>query len=314
MHKNLDRLLERGVFYPLRVPRHIRLMNTIFSGKESASEVGASLNERADERATAVGNEVHSLVLSDEDVSTRTDLSPLEPFKEHFDVKIVFSMRRQDLWLESWYFQNIKWQWIPKFSHCTFDEFLAQRDDFHWIHYDQFVRQLEEKFGAENLLLNVFEKDQMPDGPVLSFCRQIGLTDLDGFTDSPHFNSSMSAEMVEFLRHMPLDTFKPPERDLIRRAFERVDQNELGHNGKQSERLMKRDLREAILGEYQDGNRAIAQRFFQRGELFLDPLPDPDAPLAQLELPQNTPAALERFVSPLLKELVASGAIAAKKG
>lgn len=310
MHTNHNPLLENGIFYPLRVARHQQLMIKIFRGKEDAGKIGDSLNKRADEHL----RDIHSLVMSDEDISTRRDLSPLQPFMDHFDVKIIFSMRRQDLWLESWYFQNIKWQWNPKLSHCTFEEFLNMRSDFHWIDYDGFVSKLAGLFGAENILLNVFEKEQMPGGPVRTFCRQIGLTNLAGFSDPPHVNSSMSAEMVEFVRHMPLDQFAPPERDLLRRAFEKLDRTVLGYTGKQSELLLSWRKRKQILGEYTPGNQALAEQYFGRGDLFQEPLPSMWDPLAKLEIPKDSETLLSRFVSPLLQQLVESGTISRAQG
>lgn len=308
MHENLDRLEAQGILYPLRVARHQRLINKIFAGKLKSDEVAADLSRVADERK----DPIKSIVLSDEDISIRDDLSALEGFKEHCDVKILFSMRRQDLWLESWYFQNIKWQWNKALSHCRFDEFMAQREAFHWIHYDRYVRMLENMFGAENILLSVFEKDQMPGGPVVNFCRQIGLTDLQGFSDPPHVNSSMSAEMVEFVRHMPLDQFEPPERDLLRRAFEAVDRTHLGNSGKQSELLMTPRQRRKLLSEYEVGNQAVAKRYFNRDALFLDPPPKSDRPLAKLQIPSDSATLINRIVAPLLVQLVESGTIKGK--
>ena len=305
MIKNFDTLIENGYLYPFGMPRHVRLMDSLFSGNETVAEVAAKMIARADSKQ----GDVNNIVLSDEDVSTRPDLSLLAQFKDHFDVKIVYSMRRQDLWLESWYFQNIKWQWNPMLSHCTFDEFLNYRDDFHWIHYDRYVTGLEDMFGAENVLLTIFEKQQMPDGPVIEFCRAIGLTDMSGFTDTPHFNSSMSAGMVEFVRHLPLDAFDPAERDLLRVALEQVDRMYLKNTEKQSERLMARDMREGVLQLYENGNQALAARRFGRKDLFLDPLPDADAALAELVLLQNPADLLEKFVGPLLIRLVENGAI-----
>lgn len=299
MNRNFDALVTRGYFYPYKVPRHIRLMNTLFSGEQSVADAAEDLITRADRRKT-----IHTIVLSDEDISTRPDPGLLTQFQDYFDVKILFSMRRQDLWLESWYFQNIKWQWNPKLSHCSFEEFLTHRESFHWIHYDRYVSLLESMFGAENIKLSVFEPQQMPNGPVHEFCHQIGLDPSDGFTAPPHYNSSMSAEMVEFIRHLPLDKFKPPERDLLRVALEQVDRLHLKHTQKQSERLMPLDLRQAILQIYEAGNRAVAARHFGRAELFLDPLPAKDAPLARLDLPSTPADVLQRFVGPLLEQLV----------
>ena len=305
MNTNFEALITNGFLYPYSFPRHVRLMNALFSGKQTVADVAADLSARADAKPGSVDN----ILLSDEDVSTRPDLSLLTQFQEHFDVKIVYSMRRQDLWLESWYFQNIKWQWNPTLSHCTLEEFLSHRDDFHWIHYGRYIANLENMFGAENVLMTVFEKPQMPDGPVIEFCRTIGITDMAGFSDAPHFNSSMSAEMVEFVRHLPLDSFKPPERDLLRIALEQVDRLHLKNSGKQSERLMPHDLRQGILQAYENGNQTLAARRFGRENLFLDPLPSADASLAQLVLPENPSDILELFVGPLLIQLVENGTI-----
>lgn len=303
MKSNFRTLIERGYFYPYQVSRHIRAMNQLFSGAKTVAEVAGDLTKRADDWGAEVGP-IDTIVMSDEDISTRPDPSLLAEFQDHFDVHVVFSMRRQDLWLESWYFQNIKWQWNPLLSHCTFDEFLGYADNFHWIHYDRYVSELEALFGADNVHLSVFEKQQMPDGPIAAFCAAIGLADTAGFTDPPHVNSSMSAEMVAFIRHLPLDSFAPPERDLMRVALEQVDRRYLNNTGKQSERIMNHDLRRAVLQTYENGNQNLAARRFGRSALFLEPLPAPDAPLAQMTLPDDPGAVLERFVAPLLTQLV----------
>ena len=305
MIKNFEALIEAGYLYPFGMPRHLRLMNSLFSGNETVAEVSKKMSTRADSKKGNVTN----IVLSDEDISTRPDLGLLKQFQDHFDVKIIYSMRRQDLWLESWYFQNIKWQWNPALAHCTFDEFLGHREEFHWIHYDRYVSTLEAMFGAENVLLTVFEKQQMPNGPVVEFARAIGLTDLSSFTDPPHFNSSMSAGMVEFVRHLPLDQFAPPERDLLRAALEQVDRLDLENTGRQSERLMPRETRERVMQIYENGNQTLAARRFDRAELFLDPLPDAGAKLAELKLPPTAADVLLQFVAPLLQRLVDNGTI-----
>ena len=164
LHANFEPLQKKGFFYPFQVRRHVKLMNGIFAGRRSVAETA----EKMQTRMTALGG-LHTAILSDEDICMRRDLSVLAEFREWFDVKVVFTLRRQDTWLESWYFQNIKWQWNPKLSHCTFPQFMAMRDDFHWIHYDAYVRHLESLFGAENLILNVMEKEQMPQRPIETF-------------------------------------------------------------------------------------------------------------------------------------------------
>lgn len=307
MVRNFDNLLAQGCLYPYRVARHFQLFNRLFNGSRTIDEVAADFNKRGDEKNV----EITRFVISDEDTCMQRDLSILQRFREHFDVKIVFAIRRQDLWLESWYLQNVKWQWNPDLSHSTFEEFLERRSDCHWLHYDHYVQHLEDLFGAENILLSVFEKEQQPNGPVVDFCSLIGLDMLTQADAVPHTNSSMSAVMAEFTRHLPLDKFDYPERELLRRALETVDRVGLGHKGKHIEHLMPPTQREEILAEYTEGNNALAQRYFKRDNLFLHPLPAEDAPLARLELPTNSADLVKNIVAPLLQQLVVTGAISA---
>ena len=301
LNANGPKLLEQGVLYPYRESRHLKIMNRLFSGELSAEELADDLTRRADRRPKPV----HTVVLSDEDIVMRRDLSPLAKLSGRFDVTILYTLRRQDLWLESWYFQNVKWQWDRALAHLTFDRFMAQRDRFHWIHYDDCVRSLERLFGQENVRLGVFEKGQMPRGPVIELAERIGLTNLEGFTEAPHINASMSAEVVELARRLPLDQLAPPDRHVLRRALEGLDREKLGNTGKQSELLLDRRAREAVLKDYAAGNRAVAKRYFDREELFLDPLPDRSAPLAKLEIPADSATLIDRLVAPLLLQMIA---------
>lgn len=300
LFENFQPLKQKGFFYPFKVRRHLKLMNQIFNGTRDIAETATLLTERADKQP----QEIHTLILSDEDICMRRDLGVLARFRDSFDVKIVFTLRRQDTWLESWFLQNIKWQWNEKLSHCTFDDFMALREDFHWIHYDRYVRHLEELFGRDNIILNVLEKGQMPDGPIEAFCDSIGLTDREGFSAPAHINESFSPQISEFMRCLPLDLADTGYRGRLTAACAKID-TALTGGSKQSERLMPHDQRAALMAEYEAGNHAIAQRYFDRDRLFLDPLPDPEAPLAQMALPTDSYQLMKEYVAPLLAMIIA---------
>lgn len=300
LKNNVKLLRQNGYLYPFQVRRHLKLMNDIFAGRREVSEVAQTVTARADTRPELI----HTVILSDEDICLRRDLSVLAAFRDEFDVKIVFTLRRQDTWLESWFFQNIKWQWNEKLSHCTFDEFLAQREDFHWIHYNRFVRHLEDLFGKENIILNVHEKSQMQGGPIETFCNSIGLTERDEFTEPTHANASFSATISEFMRHLPLDEAPAEYRDMLTRICWQIDKQQNGGASSQSERLLPYADRVSLLEEYADGNRNLAQRYFDRDTLFLEELPAPDAPLANMALPSDTTVLMEQFVAPLVRATI----------
>lgn len=301
LHANFEPLQEKGFLYPFRVRRHLKLMNKLFNGQQDPAEVARTLTARADKRA----HPIRAVILSDEDICMRRDLSVLAKFREWFDVKVVFTLRRQDSWLESWFFQNIKWQWNKKLSHCTFDEFMGLREDFHWIHYDRYLQHLEALFGQDNIIVNVHERGQMTGGPIETFCDSIGLTDREGFRAPAHINESYSPAISEFMRCLPLDEAHSGYRGILTAACAEIDKAMNGGGKKQSERLMPPKQRAAVMADYEAGNRAVARRYFGREELFFDPLPGADAPLAQMQLPADSYALMRDLVTPLMQAVIA---------
>lgn len=298
--RNFDTLLARGYLLAYRKSRHHALMRGIFSGKRPVEAVAQDLLKRMHNKAQPM----HSVILTDEAICMQTDLSRLAEFRKHFDVKVIFSLRRQDAWLESWYFQNVKWQWNPKYCHLSFAEFMAHRADFHWIDYDAVLHRLETVFGAENIHLTVHESGQMPGGPVATFARHIGFDTLDGLEEPRHVNSSLSPMMSEFIRHLPFDTAPDAYRHKLVNACAAIDRDLQAGRPRQSERVMPHDQRLEVMAHYAAGNAAVAQRYFGRDTLFLDPLPAPDAPLAEARLPQDSETLLRDLVAPLLARMI----------
>lgn len=299
LYQNIAPLKKKGFLYPFKTRRHWNLVNNIFSGAQTVKQVTKVLNTRL----AAHKVKLHTIILSDEDICMRQDIGALCEFRDTFDVKVVYTLRRQDLWLESWFLQNIKWQWNKKLSHCTFDEFIAMRSDFHWIHYDRYVRNLEDVFGKENIILNIYEKQQMPDGPVDMFCDSIGLTDRSKFTKPDQVNASFSPTISEFMRCLPLNAAKSQYRNILTAACEKLD-HEFTKGKKQSNIIIPHPERMMLMSEYQKGNQALAQRYFGRDDLFFDPLPEPDVPVTNMTLPADSYELMENFVSPLLKAVI----------
>jgi hypothetical protein len=300
MLSNWEALLSRGVFHPLRIARHFAVFNAVFAGRRSIKDVSQDLLLRASKHPF----EIDKILLSDEDVCMRTDISLLGEFRNHFDVKVVFALRRQDLWLESWYLQNIKWQWNKSLSHCTLSEFVARSEEFHWAYYDRLLTHLDEVFGQENVLPYVFEKAQMPDGPVAAFCNRIGLADLSGLKPAPHVNSSYSPSIAEFVRRLPFDEAPDKYRAKLENAVKVVDQMLVPTEGDQSTLLLDYDTRMRIMETHAEGNAAIARRYFGRDQLFLEQMPAPDEPLAQMVLPADSAALMRDYVAPMIRSLI----------
>ncbi len=296
MRENFQPLLKKGCLYPFGVARHDRVVRRLLRNEVPAIKLARDLERRA----ASHPSHVHTVVLSDEDMSMIPDFRVFEPLKETFDVKIVMSLRRQDLWLESWYLQNVKWQWNPALAHLTFDQFFARRADFFWIDYAARFAHFEAVFGPGSVIAGVFEKADMPDGPIQAFLRMIGIEDMSGFSPFLHSNSSLSPLMSEMLRQMPMDKMAPKERALVEAACIEVDRN-LVTNG--SKLVMPFEQRQLVLGEYADSNRQVAQKNFNRDVLFHEPVPLESDALAELSLPGNSQDLVRLFMAPIFREL-----------
>ncbi|MEO1910084.1 MAG: hypothetical protein ABGX10_06640 [Paracoccus sp. (in: a-proteobacteria)] len=299
MFANRDTLRRSGFLHALGVKRHIGLFNSIFAGKQSVAHVAETLLEEAD----AQDCDIHSLILSDEAVSKRPDLGLLAGFRDHFDVKVVIALRRQDLWLESWWAQNVKGQWDRKLCHTSWPDFMANREQFHWIDYDRYINHLEEVFGAGSVLPYVFERGQMPDGPIAAFCNAIGFAKFAELRKADGENISLTPETSEFVRHLPfIDAPMKLRLQLIRMA-EAVDRQIREQDA--TTLMIPWEERRRIMDGYAEGNRNVARRFMGREELFLDALPDPSAPVKSPSLPDDATQTMQRLVVPFMQELVA---------
>ena len=296
MRANVDVLLGKGYLYPFGVARHNAVVSRMRYGTLNIADFAQDLQRRMDGK----GVHVRSAVVSDEDMSMIENFSRFAPLREFFDVKIVVSLRRQDLWLESWYLQNLKWQWNPGLAHLTFDDFFALRKEFFWIDYAARLAQYEAVFGPGSVITRVFEEADMPAGPIDAFLAMIGITDQSGFGAKLHYNSSLSPLATEFMRHLPLDEMKDIDRRMFEQAGLALDKG-LVSNG--SKLIMSHARRLEIVSEFAAGNAAVAERYFGRGNLFRAPLPGPLEPLANARLPENAAGLIDEFVAPFVRAL-----------
>ena len=296
MRANSEVLLDKGYLYPFGVARHNAVVARMRYGILPVEEFAQDLQRRMDMK----WGHVHTAVISDEDISMIEDFSQFAPLADYFDVKVVVSLRRQDLWLESWYLQNVKWQWNLSLAHLTFDEFFEAREEFFWIDYATRLAQYEAVFGPGSVIAGVFEEADMPAGPIDAFLDMIGITDQSGLGAKLHQNSSLSPLATEFMRHLPLDEMK----DIDRRLFEQASlalNKDLAVNG--SKLIMSHARRVDVMAEYSAGNEAVAKRYLGRYQLFRAPLPGPLEPLANTTLPTDAAGLMEDFMAPFVRAL-----------
>jgi len=300
LRANTSALGRQGVLYPLGVQRHKAVMAALFARRKTPADVATAITKEAD----AQNHDITTVILSDEAICRQPDLSILSALQEHFDLRIVMGLRRQDLWLESWYLQNIKWQWDPTYAHISFKAFLKRRSDFPWIHYSAVLGHLETVFGRETLRPYIYEKRQMPDGPVAAFCDLVGLHDRAAFEPVPHANSAFSPVISEFMRCLPLDTAPEAYRALLEKACQTAAETLPKNLAQAGAVLMSARKRRNVLAKYTPGNKTVAQRYFGRDDLFLDPLPSITAKTAKMTLPRSSYDTMKHLVAPFVQALI----------
>ena len=296
MKANAATLLTMGYFYPFGVQRHNAIVQKIAGGSVSIDDFCRDLMKRADSKDA----EISSIVISDEDMSEIRDFAVFADLSRHFDVKVVLMLRRQDLWLESWYLQNVKWQWNRPLAHLTFKEFFELRQSFFWIDYAERLKHYEAIFGEGSVIAGVFETSEMKDGPIQAFLRLIGIHDQSGLGPFVHANTSLSPMMTEFMRQLPLDEYPGPKRAVFERACVAADRS-LVTNG--SKLIMSHDQRLIVQQDYKDSNEITSRKYFGRATLFADPLPPANAPLADAQLPTDVQTLMRQFVVPMVNEI-----------
>lgn len=292
-------LLSQGVFHPYAVARHDHLFNDIFSGIRSADEVARDITARADAKPVPIDR----ITLSDEDIICRRDLTPLAPLADHFDLHAILFLRRQDLWLESWYRQNIKWQWDRDLAQADFDQFLAQRHRFFWIDYEKLVARLERIIAPEALHIVVLDPTASAQDSVAEFLQIVGAAVPHTPAEQTRVNAALSPQMTEFMRQFPLKDLAAPERRIIEAACAKVDR----YTPIAQAAYLDPTQRAEIMAGYAGGNRRLAERFFGRAELFFNPASDPvqdgRPPVSLRYLPKDRTDILQQLVWPVLQEL-----------
>ncbi|HEX3870733.1 MAG TPA: hypothetical protein VHV77_09870 [Pirellulales bacterium] len=184
--------------------------------------------------------------------------------------RIVIYLRRQDELALSAYSTGLKTGRRSKFSFPNNNK---------WLEYNRLLGLWGEVFGAENLVVRIFERTSMVDGDLFfDFFSLIGFPAIDQIERPPDKNMRLDALTGEFLRrfnaHVPLytDTGVNPLRGAIAPALEALSTGP-------SLRPPAAAAREFLAG-FAASNADVARTYLERqdGVLFAEMPPDDEAP------------------------------------
>ena len=302
---NRPRLRDLGVYYPVTVSPHRSVYRTLLSqhllsyslAKWEPFTLFDADNFLADAKRACTRYGMHTMLLSAENMywlptpTVLTQEIPPESFwqrKEEFvrtvrdflapvPTKVIIYLRRQDRWIESWYNQQIK-NGFP----CAwdFDSFVTHHAPL--LDYHGMLELWARHFGRENILVRLYEKEQMANGLLEDFADSLGLFRADDLrpVDKPKQNTKLSPEALEFLN--ACNRFDlPPQRKrklslTTRKVFHQFDESAVFEN----QSLLPPCKRIELLERMQPGNEKVAREYLNRadGDLFHEPWPDPADP------------------------------------
>ena len=277
LFQNRDALKEKGFLYPYpgHKPSHHAMASEFrplkrTRNKEKELKTLSYIKEiRTHNLDTSILSS-EGLVLRGTDVKKLRDIIP-----SNLDVKIVIYLRRQDERLESGYNQIVKG---PRRYSKKFFESSSIPFQKYFLDYYKILSPWRDIFGKENIIVRVYEKEQLPLGIIVDFCSVIGL-ELDHTLkiSEERINPSLDWDIIEMIRlcnekcigNMEFHRWLVMHLKKIKRAET---------NGRQY--LLSPQQRHDLIEEYAESNAKVAREYLGRedGRLFYAPLPEPDEP------------------------------------
>ena len=256
---NREVLKQHGFLYP-----HIEGVVSPQSLPAKLNVEAASLKRlfrKVEKQAT---QETHTVILSSEDLCTLGNYKFLEDIPQKFDVRVVLYLRRQDLWLESWYNQHVKWPWDADFSGSDIHYFVGKIKNFPWIDYKNLLARIERFLPRDKLHVESIGETGAASSvdDFLKFC-----SINPGYLQKENNkNQSLSSAKIDILRRIDMIDLQESARLKILRGLGKIKIRE--DNGTRI--FLTRSERETIISNFSESNLYVARRYFQRDKLFTE--------------------------------------------
>ncbi len=267
---------------------HVRLPWMLNSGQITFEDIVKDIESQANALT-------HTVILSAEDWCLVKNDSFFDRLGAEYDLEAILYLKRQDLWLESWYNQHVKWPWEKRFSSATPQEFLSDyKDDFWWMSYDKLIEKIERNVGNGRLHIDVVDPLGTSD-TVEDFLKCVGIEPL-WMNSYKNENTSLSSAKLDLLRRIDLYELSAPERVKMLDAINALDMPE--DNGRKE--VFSNEQLIDISQSYENSNALVAKKYFSRDRLF-----SPRGERSAEPVFLSDEVAYKRYIPELLKILVA---------
>ncbi len=278
LYNNHDALLRHGLHYP-RLPEteyaYYQHVSKVLHLNEEPARFFDFINKSLQERPGA------SLLISSEYLDKVRHLQRRNVLLEQLShlqatgriIKIIVYLRRQDDFVQSLYQTSVR---NPKsLSTKTFEEFLALH--YPALNYFDMLEGLAKVFGADNLVVRIYEKTHLLNGSIIDdFLEIFDIRDLAGFKALPHYaNRSYSAGVIEYIRQTNRYRNEADQLDLFRLLHAAIPEELLFKKPSEPYHYLSDRQRIDLLKDFAASNRRVAEKYLGRadGKLFSEYTP-----------------------------------------
>lgn len=280
---NRDPLLQAGILYPLDEPSHwkLALRSGLIMWPWTVDESTTPTWE--DVRQASLAHFDKDLLLSSESFSYAF-LSAKEGGATHFieqikslgrEIQVLIYLRRQDLWLESYFIEYLK-----HYGEGGFETFVGVRNES--LQYDKVLSFWADIVGKDALTVRLYERGQMSDfqGDFLKWLGISGHREFQKVENKNHRPSLLQMQILNtyvaaFHRHFPKadasynKPFGPLDQMLGSFMYKTSDWPSTRHY-----RILPFETARQILDECAEANAKVAKEYFGRqdGKLFMEEL------------------------------------------
>ena len=283
LQSNIAVLNENGFDYP-----HITQFSAVqFKGPSSHNCLAPALGLKQSGFPAVDEDELQSLrefllstdktvIISSEEISRIMDLTTLMKFFEGMDVKVFVYLRHQANWAESMYNQRNKLLFFKQDERLFEEGTLSEEDLFRFLrqeHYtplmnfEALLDRWSEAFGQENLIVRIFDRKKMYKNDLLAdFCQAIGIDFLEECTIPKSVNENLANSWISYFVKLSQDQGPEFAKQAAESFINGLDDPQIVQNG--DIKVLTPRVRKNLMKDFRDFNRATAQKYFGRNNLF----------------------------------------------
>lgn len=274
---NRDRLLRHGIYLPETgllqningLAKQENLALELSGRKEFRKKYGTWNDLLAEINRTSAS----IIIISSEDFSLFTEdaIQRVKEFLKDFDTSILFYARRQDHMFQSQWAQGIK---SPnrKNVYASFSDWMANSDKTGLVNdYYALYQRWSRVFGADHMIVRVFEKGQIADSLFEDFLNACGVDACNDCKTESIMNISPDAKtltlLCEYKRLLRGELAEVTYHQIIAAL---IDYGKKSGWGKAKYTVISKEAYAQIMEQFAESNRKLAQDYFHRDELFFE--------------------------------------------